>query len=276
MFVNKIASVFDFYIKSSIHISLCVLAFVIITCLRFEIKLDFLILFVVFNATIVVYNFIKYASTLPYYFIVKNVSTKKIQYLSFFSGFLLFTSLFFVSLKTLVLGFFIFIFCIIYVIPFNHSRGNFRNHSKIKIFIVAFCWASATVFLPIINENKINYLNSFLLFFQRFVFVIAYTIPFEIRDLKYDSLQLETIPQLLGIIKTKKAATVLLIVFLIISLVLEPVGFKFLISDSIIVIITAYFVWTSKIRQKKYFASFWVESIPLIWLAILIVMKLFS
>ena len=87
MFVKKIYSIFDFYIKSSLHLSFCVLCLMAVSCLRLNVEFNFLIFFFVFNATVIVYNFIKYASTLPYYFLVNNISIKKIQYLSFLSGF---------------------------------------------------------------------------------------------------------------------------------------------------------------------------------------------
>ena len=271
--VKKIYSVFDFYIKSSLHISFCVLALIIVSCIRLNIEINFLILFIVFNATVIVYNFIKYASTLPYYFFVKKMSIKKIQYLSFFCGFSLIISLFYANILTIFFGLFLSLFCFIYVIPFNRSKKNIRNHSRIKIFIVAFCWASVTVLFPLTNETDIDFLNSFIHFIQRFVFVIAYTIPFEIRDLKYDSLNLKTMPQVFGIKKTKKIALFLLSLFTLITLWLSPIILNYLISDLLIALIAGYLIWISRKNQTKYFASFWVESIPLIWLIIILLLK---
>jgi 4-hydroxybenzoate polyprenyltransferase len=264
--VKKISSIFEFYIKSSLHLSICVLALLSITYLRINIEFDYVILFIVFNATIIVYNFIKYASTLPYYFLVNNVSIKKIQYLSFFCGVCLFCSLFYIKIQTILFGIFISIFCIIYVIPFNRSKKNIRNYSRIKIFIVAFCWAMVTVLFPLTVEFEIDYLNASILFFQRFIFVVVYTLPFEIRDLKFDSIKLKTIPQLFGLKKTKQLAYLLLIFFLLINFVIQPLSMVFLISDLIIALFTAYLIYITKENQAKHFASFWVESIPLLWL----------
>ena len=99
-------------------------------------------------------------------------------------------SLFYIKIKTFLFGIFIFIFCVIYAIPFNRSKRNIRNYSRIKIFIVAFCWAAVTVLFPLTVEPEIDYLNASILFFQRFIFVVVYTLPFEIRDLKFDSIKL--------------------------------------------------------------------------------------
>ena len=136
--VKKIYSVFDFYIKSSLHLSFCVLALVIVSCIRLNIEINFLILFIVFNATVIVYNFIKYASTLPYYFFVKEMSIKKIQYLSFFCGFSLIISLFYANILTIFFGLFLSLFCFIYVIPFNRSKKTLEIIVELKYLLLHF------------------------------------------------------------------------------------------------------------------------------------------
>ena len=273
--MKKKSLIFEFYIKSSLHVSLCVLALILISFLRLNLDFNFIILFFVFNATMIVYNFIKYASTVPYYFLVKNISIKKIQYLSFFCGLCLLLSLFYVKIQTILLGIFISIFCVIYIIPFNRSKRNIRNYGRIKIFIVAFCWSAVTVLLPLSVEVEINYFNVFILFLQRFIFVIVYTLPFEIRDLKFDSINLKTIPQLFGLKKTKQLAYFLLLLFFLTNFITQPLSKIFLISDLIIALFTAYVIYITKKNQTKYFASFWVESIPILWLSIIFFLEYF-
>ena len=273
--MKMLYSFFDFYVKSSIHLSISVLALTVITYLRLKIEFSPLILFIIFNSTIITYNFIKFASTLPYYFFVNNVSIKKIQYLSFFSGILLFISLFFATMSTILLGLFISFFCFIYVIPFNRTKTNIRNYSRIKIYIVAFCWSAVSVLFPLLSEIEIDFITSFLLFIQRFLFVIVCTIPFEIRDLKFDSLKLKTMPQVFGIKKTKSIAFVLLLVFLFLSFVINPQEINYIISDLLIAIIIGCFVVVCKKNQTKYFSSFWVESVPIFWLLIVMLINYF-
>tara|TARA_Y100000741_G_scaffold349758_1_gene319175 strand:- start:390 stop:1214 length:825 start_codon:yes stop_codon:yes gene_type:complete len=271
--VRQLKLIFDFYIKSSLHLSICVAALLLITTLRLEQEPDFLILFCSFCASIVVYNFIKYASTLPYYFFVKNISIKKIQFLSFVSGFFLLVTIFFLKFQTILTGFFIFLFCVIYVIPVNRTKKNIRNYSRIKLFIVAFCWSSSSVFLPISDQSSFININTITLFFQRFFFVIIYTLPFEIRDLKYDSIMLKTIPQVYGLKKTKYFSYILIILFLLISLIIKPYNYIFIISDFIIAMVLCYIIHITQINQNKYFASFWIEGIPVFWLIIILLLK---
>ena len=264
LFIKKL---FDFYIKSSFHLGVCVVSLYIISIYKLQIDLNYYILTCLFSSTIVVYNFIKYASTLPYYFFVQNAPIKKIQIVSFFFGFFLLYSLFFLSVEALFFGFFLFVICILYVFPINHSISNFRNRSKIKIFLVAICWSGSTVIFPFIESNNINYGDSMLLFVQFFLFVIVCTVPFEIRDLKYDSNDLKTIPQIYGTNNSKYISYVLIFIFFSISFISNGTSID-LISDLLISFVLVFIIYLTKENQGKYFSSFWVESLPIYWLII--------
>jgi hypothetical protein len=271
--VKNLVSIFDFYIKSSLHLSFCVLSLIIITCLRLGLDFSYTLFICVFCATIVVYNFIKYASTLPYYFFTKNAPLKKIQFLSFAAGFFLFSSVIFLKPITILLGAILFLLCLTYVIPFNRSSINIRNYSKIKIFVVAFCWAGATVLMPFSEDVFINLWDTVWLFIQRFIFVFAYTLPFEIRDLQYDSIKLKTIPQVFGINKTKVLAFLLLIVFCFINFFIESTKTQFIFSDIVIAISTAICIYKTKEKQSKYFTSLLVEGLPIYWLLVIVIIE---
>ena len=264
LFIKKL---FDFYIKSSFHLGLCVVSLYLTSIFKLQIDLNYYVLTFLFSSTIVVYNFIKYASTLPYYFFVNNAPIKKIQILSFFMGFFLLYSLFFLSFKALLFGFCLFLICVLYVFPINQSISNFRNRSKIKIFLVAICWSGSTVIFPFIESNSKDYSDLILLFVQFFLFVIVYTMPFEIRDLKYDSNDLKTIPQIYGINNSKYISYVLIFIFISISVFSNGRSVD-LISDLLISLILIFITHITKENQTKYFSSFWVESLPVYWLII--------
>lgn len=266
-------NLFDFYIKSSFHIGICVVSLYLVSIFKLHIDVNYYILICVFSSTIVVYNFIKYASTLPYYFFVQNAPIKKIQILSFIIGFFLLYSLFFLSVKALFFGLFLFLICVLYVFPINNSISNFRNRSSIKIFLVAICWSGSTVILPFIESNRIDYNYSMilLLFVQFFLFVIVSTIPFEIRDLKYDPNDLKTIPQVFGINKSKYFSYLLIFIFFSISFTINGRSID-LISDLLISFVLIFIIYLTKENQTKYFSSFWVESLPIYWLIIQVIL----
>ena len=127
LFIKKL---FDFYIKSSFHLGVCVVSLYIISIYKLQIDLNYYILTCLFSSTIVVYNFIKYASTLPYYFFVQNAPIKKIQTVSFFFGFFLLYSLFFLSVEALFFGFFLFLI--------SGTVGAISTFSVVNIVVVIF------------------------------------------------------------------------------------------------------------------------------------------
>lgn len=263
---------FDFYIKSSFHLGICVICLYLVNVLKHDIEVDYLIITFLFSSTIIVYNFIKYGYNLQNYSTAKNSVLKMIQFLSFFCGFALIYTLFFLKFYTLLFGTFLFFICILYVFPMVNSKLNFRNLSKVKLFLVAFCWSASTVFLPLIENGLNNYYFTLIFSFQIFFLVIIYTIPFEIRDLHKDSIELQTIPQIFGIKKSKNICYYLIIVFSLLSFINSGFGANFL-SDVILSIILFFIVYITKKNQSKYFSSFWVESVPIYWLLVCVLFE---
>lgn len=263
---------FDFYIKSSFHLGICVICLYLVNVLKHDIEVDYLIITFLFSSTIIVYNFIKYGYNLQNYSTAKNSVLKMIQFLSFFCGFALIYTLFFLKFYTLLFGTFLFFICIFYVFPIGNSKLNFRNLSKVKLFLVAFCWSASTVFLPLIENGLNNCYFTLIFSFQIFFLVIIYTIPFEIRDLHKDSIELQTIPQIFGIKKSKNICYYLIIVFSLLSFINSGFGANFL-SDIILSIILFFIVYITKKNQSKYFSSFWVESVPIYWLLVCVLFE---
>ena len=112
-----------------------------------------------------------------------------------------------------------------------------------------------------------DYYGSIALFIQFFLFVVIYSMPFEIRDLKYDSKELRTIPQIFGIKKSKYISYILSFIFISISFINQSKN-NDLISDVLISVILIFIIYRTKKNQTKYFSSFWVESVPVYWFII--------
>jgi len=75
-----------------------------------------------------------------------------------------------------------------------------REIPYLKLFVIAFVWSTTTILLPVIHtERDLNNVDVILMLFERFLFVLAITIPFDIRDLNVDkSVGLKTIPIRIG------------------------------------------------------------------------------
>jgi len=170
----------------------------------------------------------------------------------------------------------------LYAIPFlpktiflDESK-NLRAISGLKIYVIAFVWSSVTVIIPLINENYIITTDVILTALQRYLYVLVIMLPFEIRDVQFDSIKLSTIPQQIGVKLTKFIGGVFLIVLYCIEF-FKTINTKpqelILLS---VVLITGVLLFCSKVNQKQYYSSFIVESISILWLILILLSYFFS
>lgn len=268
--------VFDFYLNSSIHVALAVYALSWITLNNFGITYDENILYFNFYATITGYNFVKYFGLAKFHHRSLASWLKVIQVFSFLSFLALIYYAFKLETQTLIWIVAFSIITFLYAIPFlpKHlfldQQQNLRSISGLKIYVIAAVWSGVTVLLPLINNDyTLNY-DVGITFIQRFIFVIALMLPFEIRDMKYDSLKLSTIPQRIGIAKTKIIGALLLVGFFVLEYLKDDININGILVKSAITVITLIFVLLAYKNQSKYYSAFWVEGIPVAWLILLI------
>ena len=267
IFVNMqgLKTLFNFYIQASIHVSVAVLALVLMTNHMFQQFFDIAMAGFAFFGTLFGYNFIKYEvyfrEKLPF-----RKQLKAVLMVSLFS--LLMSAYFFFRLKfnTQLTAVIFFGLTFLYAVPVFSTKKNMRNWSGIKIYIVAFCWAGVTTLLPMMNFGIEPYQDIFVKFCQRFVLVIVLILIFEIIDLKDDDPKLYTVPQKIGVYKTKKLGYLLLLLFYFLEFFKTSVDNSQLIVNVILILVTALFLFFANENRNRYYTTFWVESIPIFWL----------
>ena len=143
-----------------------------------------------------------------------------------------------------------------YSLPiFGNRQSIFRLREIpfLKIFLIAFVWSASTTLLPIIQSgHAFNWGHVVAMLAERFFFVFAITIPFDIRDMESDKQAgLKTIPLLLSENKSWTIAYVALLLFWLISLVhYQPLNYWFaLVALSISALSTFIFLKSEKIRR---------------------------
>ncbi|MFZ0489898.1 MAG: hypothetical protein WAM00_06630 [Salegentibacter sp.] len=257
---------FDLYINSSFHVGLALVAFTLVTIMEFGLSPDFDLLMFVFFGTITSYNFVKYAgiAKLHHPSLVRNL--RLIQIFSFFC----FLALVYYSLQQeleilMAAGFFGFLTAL-YALPVFKGRTNLRGVKGVKVFVIAITATGVSVVLPLLNHPAIPVHNIIVEFLQRILLIIVLMLPFEIRDLKFDSPDLYTFPQVLGVKKTKIMGYILLVLMFLLEFLKIGVKIPNLGGLLAIGLIAAFFLIKSEEDQGKYYASFWVESAPFFWL----------
>ena len=262
--------IFNFYINSSIHVALAVFAFLKITEIHFNLPSNTNLNFFIFFGTITGYNFVKYAGVAKLHHKSLTDSLKIIQVFSFFCFIAMCYFAFQISINTLFFTIPFTVLTFLYAVPFlSGFEKTLREVSYLKIIVVALVWAGFTVLIPLVDADQQITLKAFLLLIQRFLIVIVLILPFEIRDVKFDAISLQTIPKQIGLAKTKKLGLTLLVIALVLEhlssetnfLIMPFMGFFFML---ILLLMRA------EINQSKYYSSFWVEALPIVWWLIIL------
>jgi len=264
----------DFYINSSIHVALSCFALVNITNLMLNITNDNSVAWFGFFGTIVGYNFVKFDALAR---ANKNKMRSKLKAITAFSfAALLLVIFYFFKLQytTKISATLFLVLTILYTLPFFPNTKNARNWAGLKIYIVAICWVGVTVMLPILN-SEIPFQDSFyIITLQRFFLIFPLILIFEIIDLKTDDTHLKTVPQQIGIKNTKILGFVLLIVFCGLGLFNGNINGNFQVLDLLLnfvfAIVIAIFLYFSNETRSKYYTSFWVECVPILWWLLLL------
>ncbi|WP_298542971.1 hypothetical protein [uncultured Aquimarina sp.] len=271
--MKTLKSIFSFYVNSSIHVALAVAALVKLTFLKFEILGGDAYIYFSFLGSIVAYNFVKYANISELYHRRLTKSMTGIKILTTVCAIIFVYFGYQLSIDTLLWMLPFVLLTILYAVPIFPNKKNLRSVAGIKIFIIGVTWTGITVLIPVIYAEGALEFNMIIEIIQRFLFVVVIMLPFEIRDLQYDGKELETIPQKIGITRTKVFGSILLVIFLLATVFKAELFSTEILSTVSITIISLLFLWGTDKKQSEYFCSFWVESIPIMWLFIWVLMQ---
>ena len=209
--------ILDFYIESSLHVALSVVSLAYISLKLAHEEISYSLLIFIFSSSLFAYNFVKYYSIFKTEKI-KNTFHKLIFLITSFS--LIISFYIFLQLE-IIAKIFVFtgaILVLVYTIPINYRKNNLRNTNGWKIYVVVLTWVLLTIGVPL-SINLMNYgtLLFYLLVIQG-TYIFVSIIAFDIKDLKIDDPKLKTIPQQLGVIRSKLLGSNLLILLILITL----------------------------------------------------------
>ncbi|MFN3403817.1 MAG: UbiA family prenyltransferase [Cytophagaceae bacterium] len=270
-----IKSVLDFVLYSSIVLSICAAGLTFSTYLILDLIPGFetiLLCTIAFSGTFLIYNipvWLQEEECQEFYGIISFRAIKIIF------GILSLLLIFCASLlpsKVLLFLLHVLIIALIYVLTGLRSVRflNVRKVPFLKIFLLTYAWGATTVFMPVLWHN-LNIFSSgvLMLFFERFLIILALAIPFDIRDRQSDEeAGILTIPVILGTERAKDVSLVILTILIVVTVIhygAGPVLSSRLITISLAVAAISY---VHEGLSKKYYLIF-IDGIMLVQVAVL-------
>ena len=182
----------------------------------------------VFSSTLLTYNvqrFIKSTQTVPYptNHIIWVLSHKQEIYLigifSLLSCVYSFCQIFhwsFVSLFILIISSFISLFYV-----YKIKSKSLRDAPYLKIHLITLVWVIAIGVFELVNEKIYDH-EKWMFVLIHYLYIVAITIPFDIRDLKYDDPKQRNIPQVFGVKNSIIISFSLILLYTILAIYLQP------------------------------------------------------
>lgn len=265
--------IISFFINSNIWVAFCILGLVFSSEILLGVT-NFQVSQFVFFSTILAYNFqrlvsLKKGHTHSYNdWLEKN--RKSIYLLMFLAANVSAYLFFHFKLSTQIA--ILFIGTLSFFYPFGLRKIPFA-----KIFIISFVWAVSTIMLFVFENNITISQNIICKFISLFLFVFAITIPFDIRDLQYDTKNIVTIPLFFGVRRAKSIAIYLLIICGVICFfqyTKMTLIMPHLLALIFLYILASIFILKSDNRNGKIYFSFWGESLSIFSYFLLVISEL--
>lgn len=200
-----------------------------------------------------------------------------VKFLMFASVIVGMVSVFYIKRETLftliVLGMISFLYNL--KIPLSGEKGwSLRKVPFVKIFTIAFVWASMSVLLPWIEMFGCSFEWEMLnLWCLQFLFILVITLPFDINDITVDEKEgVKTIPIALGIGKTKRLLSILTYTYIGFLLLwfwnfqeINIVSLIFLAGIIILMLALLYKTQNRSFRAEKWQIMLWYDGSLIIY-----------
>lgn len=130
------------------------------------------------------------------------------------------------------------------ILPSSVGWSALRELPYVKLPLVALVWTLVTVLYPAVQaENQIELPSAFVLIYgvERLFFVLALTIPFDVRDMHLDSQRLRTLPMVIG---RRSSGYVAIAILLLLSGLHLRYGIELThVIYSVIYVASAFAIW---------------------------------
>jgi hypothetical protein len=148
----------------------------------------------------------------------------------------------------------------------NRYFSSLRSIPMLKLLLISLSWSWLSYGLPVLISGGFwdVYASAELIF--RMLFIAGLTIPFDIRDLRFDDQKMKTIPQIFGIDTALVLSNICLLLYQIWNILAYFNGLRNLetaLAWLIGIELGAWMIRQIKTKQSDRYISFWIEAIPI-------------
>ncbi len=153
----------------------------------------------------------------------------------------------------------------LYLAPIFKGGRRLRDLAYAKIFLIGLVWAWVTILVPAASGDTALSWSLLLPFGEKFCFIVAITIPFDIRDMAVDRRQsVRTIPIALGVRKSAVLAQCLLAIAVLLtalSLFFDLYPLRIAIAIGLSYVITMILVSRATLKLHDYYFSAMIDGV---------------
>jgi 4-hydroxybenzoate polyprenyltransferase len=277
----------DFLLFSNVFMALCAVAQALVTFHLIGSKPYLPLLGLLFSSTLFIYNICllitKPAEPSKSFLLPKRwfyAHNRLMITITLVSAMVLAFMYLMLSFKSMALLGILGVLSMAYSLPI-FSKGNqrfgLRNIPGIKSVLIALVWTMSCVLLPILeaeaqNHTVVSVPDTLMLICKRFLFIIALTIPFDIRDLFQDSQSgLKTIPVIFGKEGAYLFCQLLLIGYLVLLFLFRGNGFSpDFFGLAFTTLLMGWLIFKSKREKDEYYYFFYMDGVLILQYVILL------
>jgi hypothetical protein len=259
LLTNKMKHFFLAYLKSNIHVSVCLIFYSLTISLKNDLLLTSNHILLMFLFVFGAYNFINFNEKI-FSYQSKQSSKKLIFFYSFAFIFLSMVIFYFFGIIEQIIFLVLSLIIVLYSVPV-FGKSSMRKNVVFKLLSVPISWATLIVLFPFHYVMELTTLIYYYIII--FLIIFAQMIPFEIRDFESDKKHFKNIIEIYGLNNIKNLGYCCLILVFLISFLMNENQIDF--DLLVVAIILSILIKKATEKQKVYYSSFIVESLPVFW-----------
>lgn len=265
--MRPLSAFFAFYVQASFHVALALLSLLAFTQQLFDVAVPAPYYGVLFFGGMAGYNAIKFGAEPWKHRKTRGAWNRAILWVSLAGALLAFLFLVQLALAYWLLLGFSALFAALYALPVFPGFRNLRSFGLLKVVLVALVWTLVSLLVPLWASGSVAEWDLWVEGFQRLLWVSLLMLPFEVRDMRADPDALRTLPRRLGLKKTRLLGWAGALVLVGSTLLKDQLSGGELLAKGLAGLLTGLGVHFGREEQSPYYASFWVEAIPMAVLA---------